>query len=212
MNVPVIVELCFSRRIIVVRIEKPESADSLSTSDEDDPLGTVDSFPTVMHARASFSFDINPESLQKALVSALASLRANPKSREITLTDRDGYLNGQLTFRVGIGNGDSFDILDSREEERVMNRIENRGPFKMLDLVFQLHYSVSDGRRHRVHEDHYILRLVFQPGRVEILVHHLKGIRRVEPDELIRLIIQELNVELTRDRYSQIGLEAVDIN
>jgi len=92
-----------------------------------------------------------------------------------------------------------------------MNRIENRGPFKMLDLVFQLHYSVSDGRRHRVHEDHYILRLVFQPGRVEILVHHLKGVRRVEPDELIRLMIQELNVELTRDRYSQIGLEAVDI-
>jgi len=29
--------------------------------------------------------------------------------------------------------------------------------------------------------------------------------------ELIRLMIQELNVELTRDRYSQIGLEAVDI-
>src|SRR5437762_13573296 len=92
-----------------------------------------------------------------------------------------------------------------------MNKIQNRGPIKMLDLVFQLHYSVSDVRRHRVHEDHYILRLVFQPGRVEILVHHLKGVRRVEPDEVIRLMIQELNVELTRDRYSQIGLEAVDI-
>jgi hypothetical protein len=39
----------------------------------------------------------------------------------------------------------------------------------------------------------------------------LKGVRRVEPDELIRLIIQELNVVLTRDRYGQIVLEAVDI-
>ena len=184
----------------------------MSTSNEDDPLlGTIDSFPTVMHARASFSFDINPESLQKALVSALASLRANPKSREISLADRDGYLNGQLTFRLGIGNGDSFDILDSREEERVMNRIENRGPFNTLDLAFQLHYSVTDGRRHRVHEDHYILRLVFQPGRVEVLVHHVKGVRRVEPDELVGIIIDELNVELTRDRYGQIELEAVDI-
>ena len=211
MNVPVIVELCFSRRIIVVRIEKPESADSLSTSDEDDPLGTVDSFPTVMHARASFSFDINPESLQKALVSALASLRANPKSREITLADRDGYLNGQLTFRLGIGNGDSFDTLDSKEEERVMNRIENRGPFNTLDLAFQLQYSVGDGRRHRVHEDHYVLRLVFQPGRAEVLVHHVKGVRRVEPDELVGIIIHELNVELTRDRYGQIELEAIDV-
>jgi len=182
------------------------------TSLENDPsLGTLDSFPIVLHARASFSFDINPESLQKALVSALASLRTNPKPREITLADRDGYLKGELAFRLGIGNGDGFDTLDSEEEERVLHRIENRGPLNVLDLAFYLHYSIADGGRHRVHEDHYILRMVFQPGRVEVLVHHLKGVRRVEPDELITLIIQELNVELTRNRYGEIELEAVDI-
>jgi len=179
--------------------------------EEDPSLGNVDYFPTVLHARASFSFDINPGSLQKALVSALASLRANPKPHEVTVSDQSGYLKGQLTFRLGIGNGDGFDVLDSREEERVLNRIENRGSFNTLDLAFQLHYSVNDSRQHRVHEDHYIIRLVFQPGRVEVLVHHLKGVRRVEPDELIRLIIQELNVELARDRYGQVELDAVDI-
>jgi len=184
----------------------------LPTSLEEDPsLGTLDKFPTVLHARASFSFDINPESLQKALVSALASLRTNPKSREITVADQDGYSKGQVAFKLGIGNSDGFDVLDSKEEERVLHRIENQGSLDILDLAFQLHYSLSDGRRHRVHEDHYILRLVFQPGRVEVLVHHLKGVRRVEPDELIRLIVQELNVELTRDRYAQVELEAVKI-
>jgi hypothetical protein len=179
--------------------------------EEDPSLGALDTFPTVLHARASFSFDINPESLQKALVSALASLRANPKSREITVADRDGYLKGQLIFKLGIGNGDGFDVFDSKEEERVLNRIENRGPLNILDLVFLLHYSVSDGGRHRVHEDQYLLRLVFQPGRVEVLIHHVKGVRRVEPDELIKLIVQELNVELTRNRYGQVELEVVDI-
>ena len=179
--------------------------------EEDPSLGTVDNFPTVLHARASFSFDINPESLQKALLSALASLRLNPKPREITVADQDGYLKGQLVFRLGVGNGDGFDVLDSEEEERVLRRIENRGPFNSLDLAIQLRYSVSDGRQHRVHEDHYILRLVFQPGRVEVLVHHLKGVRRVEPDELVELVILELNHELTRGRYSQVELEAVDI-
>ena len=179
--------------------------------EEDPSLGTVDDFPTVLHARASFSFDINPESLQKALVSALGSLRTNPRSREISVADRAGYFNGQLILRLGIGNGDGFDVFDSKEEERVLHRIENRGSFNTLDLAFQLHYSVNDSRQHKVHEDHYILRLVFQPGRVEVLLHHLKGVRRVEPDELIRLIIEELNVELTRDRYGQIELEDVDI-
>lgn len=182
-----------------------------SLLEEDESLGTVDTFPTVLHARASFSFDINPESLQKGLVSALASLRANSKPHEITVADHDGYLKGQLVFRLGIGNGDGFDVLDSKEEERVLHRIENRGSFNRLDLAVQLHYRVNDGRQHRVREDHYILRLVFQPGRVEVLVHHLKGVRRVEPDELIRLIILELNAELTRHRYAQVELEAVDI-
>jgi hypothetical protein len=178
---------------------------------EDPSLGTVERFPTILHARASFSFDINPESLQKALVSALASLRANPKFREITVADRDGYSKGQLAFKLGIGNGDGFDVLDSKEEERVLNRIENQGSLNILDLAFQLHYSLNDGSRHRIHEDHYLLRLVFQPGRAEVLVHHLKGVRRVEPDELIRLLIEELNVELARDRYGEIELESVDI-
>ena len=112
---------------------------------------------------------------------------------------------------MGIGNGDGFDVFDSGEQERVLHRIENRGSFNTLDLAIQLHYSVNDGRQHRVHEDHYILRLVFQPGRVEVLVHHLKGVRRVEPDELIRLMVQELNVELARDRYGQVELDAVNI-
>ncbi len=183
----------------------------LRTSLEEDPsLGALDKFPTVLHARASFSFDINPESLQKALVSALESLRTNPKSREITVADKEGYLKGQLVFKLGIGNADGFDFLDSKEEERVLQRIENRGPLSILDLALQLNYSVSDVRPHRVHGDHYLLRLVFQPGRVEVLVHHLKGVRRVEPDELIKLIIEELNVELTRNRYGRVELEVVD--
>jgi hypothetical protein len=178
----------------------------------DDPfLGVIDNFPTVLHGRASFSFDINPESLQKALVSALASLRANPQPRDITVADRNGYVKGQLAFRLGIGNGDGFDVFDSEEVERVLHRIENRGPLNILDLLFQLHYSVSGDGPHRVHEDHYILRLVFQPGRVEVLIHHLKGVRRVEPDELLGLLIQELNVELTRNRYGEVKLESVQI-
>jgi hypothetical protein len=178
--------------------------------DEDPSLGVIDNFPTVLHARASFSFDINPESLQKVLVSALSSLQSNPKSREITLADRDGYLKGQVFFKLGVGNGDAFDVLDYKEEERVLHRIENLGPWHVLDLVFQLHYSIGDDMRHRVHEDHYLLRLVFQPGRVEVLVHHLKGVRRVEPDELISLLVQELNIELIRKRYGQVELETVD--
>jgi hypothetical protein len=194
----------------LLECEEAESVLLPASVEEDPSLGVVDNFPTVLHARASFSFDIHPESLQKALVLALVSLQSSPRSREITVSDREGYSKGQLFFRLGVGNGGGFDVLDSKEEERVLHRIENLGPWHILDLVFQLHYSVGDDRRHRVHEDHYLFRLVFQPGRVEVLVHHLKGVRRVEPDELISLLVQELNVELIRKRYGQVELETVD--
>jgi hypothetical protein len=39
----------------------------------------------------------------------------------------------------------------------------------------------------------------------------VKGFRRVEADELIKLVVEELNVELTRNRYGQVELDAVNI-
>ncbi len=178
---------------------------------EDDPwLGALQQFPTVLHGRASFLYDLNPGSLQKALVSALASLQKKAKSREITVADLEGYLEGRVAFKLGIGNGDGFDVFDSKEEDRLLKRIENHGPFSTLDLAFYLHYTIDDGKRHRVHEDHYMIRLTFQPGRVEILVHHVKGVRRMQPDELIRLVLEELNVELGRNRYPELELESLN--
>lgn len=91
-----------------------------------------------------------------------------------------------------------------------MERIENGGPFGSVDLTFHLRYLIDDSVRHKVHEDHYLVRLVFQPARVEVLVHHLKGIRRIEPQELVRLLVGELNVELERNGYAALELESME--
>jgi hypothetical protein len=173
-------------------------------------LGELHGFPTILHARASLSFDISPVSFQKALVGALALLLESPLFVEISIADREGYERGSVSFKIGIGNGEGFDILDAKEEERVLDRIENRGAFYTLDLAFHLHYRVDDGQRHKIHEDHYLTRLVFDPGRVEVLVHHLRGVRRVEPVELVRLILDRLNVVLSRQRFPELNLEVIN--
>lgn len=177
--------------------------------DEDRWLGGLHSFPTILHARASLSFDISPTSLQKALVCALSSLGENPVSRMITVADRDGYSNGSAHFKVGVGNGEGFDILDVKEKERVLDRIENRGALEFLDLAVHIHYTIDDGRKHKIHRDHYVIRLIFEPGRVEALIHHMKGIRRVDPAELIGIITTQLNSELTREKFPAINIDLV---
>jgi hypothetical protein len=181
-----------------------------NASDNNQWLGVLHSFPTVLHARASFSFEMSTLLLQKALFSALSSLRATSMPREITVADRDGYEKGRLEFKIGIGNGEGFDILDSREEDRLLNRVENYAPFNTIDVVFHLHYTIDDGRRHKPHEDHYVMRLAFRAGIFEVLVHHIKGIRRVDPGELVRIVLGELNSELARDNLTELNVEAVD--
>ena len=178
--------------------------------DSDPWLGELFLFPTVLHARSSFSFDISSESLQKALLATLVSLLSSHLPRDITVADRGGYSDGRVAFRIGIGNGDGFDILDGREEQRILSRIENSGPFNILDVSFHLDYTIRDGKPHKVRSDQYLVRLVFQSGRVELLVHHLKGIRRIDSVELLRLLIEKLNLELSNMRFPIIALEMVD--
>jgi len=182
----------------------------LNQSTDDDPwLGTVERFPTIYHARASWLYDINTESLQKAIFSGLQSLAEGKKSLDITVADIPGYQSGGVVFKFGVGNKDGFDILDNKEAERVIQRIEEKGTFRTLDLVFHLHYSIDDGKRHKVHQDQYLARLTFQPGRVELLLHHLKGVRRIVPDELVRILLSATNHELSRNKYPELELESL---
>ncbi len=180
------------------------------TLDDDPWLGTLHQFPRVLHGRASFLCDISRAHLQKCILSSLESLQRTPRRLEITVADRQGYSTGQVLFKIGIGNGEGFDTLDMKESERILRRIENGGPFGTIDLTFHLHYLIDDGVRHRVHEDHYVVRLVFQAARVEVLVHHLKGIRRIQPDELVRLLVGEFSGELERNGYAVLELESVE--
>jgi len=170
----------------------------------------LEQFPAVLHARGSFLYDVNPDSLQKIVISAMTGLQREGRRTRITVADRPGYFEGMVKFRLGIADGDGFDVLDAHEEERVLKRIENLGSFNILDLAFNLDYRVNDGRRHKIHRDRYILRLVFHPGRFEILVHHLMGLRRIEPDELVHLFVDQINSVLARGRYGQVELETLN--
>jgi hypothetical protein len=181
----------------------------LNREDDDPWLGTIESFPTVYHARASWLYDINPDSLQKAILAGLRSLTREERPLEITVADVPGYQAAKVSFRFGIGNKEGFDILDRKEEERMIRRIEEKGSFRTLDLVFHLHYSIDDDKKHKVHQDQYLARLTFQPGRVELLLHHLKGVKRISPDVLVRLLLSTSNRELSRNKYSEVELESL---
>jgi hypothetical protein len=180
----------------------------LSQALEDDSwLGNIAKFPTVLHARASLVYDVTNETLQKTLVHCLFQLQQSIRPIELSLSDIAGYLDGTVRFRIGVGSNDGFDILDANEEDRVLRRILSHGVFQTLDLSFDLQYKVKSSRKHRVAHDRYLARLTFQTGRAELLVHHLKGLKRVDPGEMVRLLLEITNAELLSKGYGEIAME-----
>ena len=172
--------------------------------DDRDPwLGTLLEFPRVLHSSAIFTHEVNNDSLQKAVLKALHQISISRLPIELSLSDHQGYYHGAIAFRLGIGNGEAFDVFDQKEEERLLKRIENRGAFTALDLSFTASYSIRDqDRRHPVRADRFLARLIFRLDRLEIYVHHLRGIRRVRAEEIIELLVEHVNGELRRDGHS----------
>lgn len=178
--------------------------------DEDPWLGMIERFPTALHARASLVFDLNPDTFQKALIECLCQLQESIRTIELSLSDHPGYLDGTVGFRVGVGDQDGFDLLDKRVEDRVLRRIAAQGAFQTLDLSLDLRYKVKGSGRHRVQRDRYLTRMSFQTGRVELLIHHLKGLKRIQPDELVRLLVSLMNRELSNKGYQDVEIETLE--
>ena len=169
--------------------------------------GMLDRFPTVLHARASFLFDINTDSLQRAIISALGALEKTARPMKISMSDRSGDFDGNVSFRVGVADGTGFYRLDRSGMRRVFRRIEENGPFQTFDIAINLHYSVESTGRHSIHGDRYIARMIFQPGRLELLLHHFKGLKRIQPDELVHFLLTLFNGELARRKYPELEPE-----
>ncbi len=177
-----------------------------SVQDEDPWLGAVLEFPAVLHARASFVYEITIETFQRTLIYSLMELQKKTRPIELSLSDQPGYHGGLMTWKVGVGNRDGFDILNAKEENRVLSKIISQGVYPLLDFSLDLHYRTRSSGRHRIAGDRYLVRFTFQPSRAELLVHHLKGLRRFDPGELIRLLLSAMNAMLEERGYEGIEL------
>lgn len=176
---------------------------SSGEEDEDPWLGAILNFPTILHSKESLVHELNDSSLQRVLLKVLGTIASLRLPIKLSLSDHDGYFLGTVGFKIGIGNAEAFDVYDAKEQDRLLKRIESKGPFAALDLSFNASYSIHDnGRRHAVREDRFLARLIFRSGRMEVYVHHLRGMRRVRSDDVIDLLVEQINGELRQQGHT----------
>ncbi len=151
-------------------------------------------FPQRIHGRAVLNYSTENAAIQKILIKILKEFNKLRLDTSISVADREGYLDGWIAFEVGIANNNYFSYLDGLEERLVNDIITKQGTLPIVDFMIVARYLVNDRQRHPIRTDSYLLRFIAsQEYTMEAYLSHLKGIRRVNPDELIMMIAKELD-------------------
>lgn len=160
--------------------------------------GVLESFPNVTHAKASIEFSTEVTELQKCVASAFRGFNSKTLETQISIAGRPGPVPGYTAFEAGVGDGDCFNFLDEKELKRLLSHIESGQPVRTLDFFLIVKYLQKDGTKSPIRFDRYLIRLSFAHQELDVKVFHEKGLRRMNPDEVVTLLIDDVNLELTK--------------
>lgn len=115
-------------------------------------------------------------------------------------------LNLEVVFEVGVANGMSFYYIDDETLRSFMEKI-NREPPRILDLLCIIrYYKLGDGARRALRFDYYFMRFLFGSNIFEIQVFHEKGLQRIDVEDLIKVLVENINSEFAKRGVSAIKI------
>jgi hypothetical protein len=166
-------------------------------------------FPQTIHGRAVLTYNVENKVVQKVLTRILREFNKLQLDTSISLADREGYFDGQIVFEVGVANENYFKYLDSYEERLINETIAKQGVLSIFDFLIVARYVVKDHDRHPVRMDSYLVRFIASEYSMELYLSHERGIRRLNPDELIMMIAKELDHQLKIGYNTSLKMESL---
>ena len=170
-------------------------------------LGIYSSFPAIIHGDAILTYDVNVKVLQECIVQAISKIHMEKIETTLSAADRSGYFPGETRFEVRIAEGSSFRSLNPSMKRRIIEHLKSRGEFSTFDYSLTIRYRIKDDMRHSLHCDKYLVRHLFFEDQMEIQLFHEKGIRRLNPDEVITMLVKRINEELGRRNERELKIE-----
>jgi len=170
-------------------------------------VGTYLSFPALIHGHIVLTHDVNVKVLQECVLQAIYKIGMERIETKLSIADRPGYFPGESRFEVKIAEGPRFRRLDPRMIRRIIEYPRAKDGFSTFDYSLTIRYRIKDAMRHSLHCDKYIVRHLFFEDQTEIQLFHEKGIRRLNPDEVITMLVKRINDELGRRNERQLKIE-----
>jgi len=170
-------------------------------------LGIYSSFPALIHGDVILTHDVNVMVLQECVIQAISKVNMERIETALSIADRSGYFAGETRFEVRIAEGSSFRSLKPTMKRRLIEYLRVRGEFSTFDYSLTVRYRIKDDMRHSLHCDKYVVRHLFFEDQMEIQLFHEKGIRRLNPDEVITMLVKRINDELGKRNEHELKIE-----
>ncbi len=172
-------------------------------------LGEFINFPETVHGRSIISFKIPVQKMQLAVIEAMFYMNGHKEPRLLSPSTLPKETKGVMGFEIGIADGIFFDNLDEETARGATEYFSLKSGYRILDFLVVTTYRYSrEGRVLPLKFDHHLLRFFFNSGKIEVLLHHLQGTRRLPLDELLKIIFDELRRIVRRESLGKMKVES----
>jgi hypothetical protein len=153
-------------------------------------LGRYDNFPSNIHFIESFNVNNPVRQLQKNLMNFFAM--ANKQTYSFEEVANPTIPNTIINFEFGLAEGKSFCFIEQQELCQALELIQKEN-YHILDFYCAIQYHKGPEKT-PLKFDYYIIRTLFEKGKLEVQIHHEKGPRYLSPEDIANLILQKATV------------------
>ena len=171
-------------------------------------LGRFVNFPSIIHGTVKIRHKTSNTRLQRIIVEVLRDLNGYTVPQVLSIASLSGTHKGEVTFEVGVADGLDFQYLDVETFSELVRPLKSRKAFKVLDvLIIVLYHYTKNGKKIPLNFDHHLLRFTFKKGEFNAYLFHMKGIRRMPLDDLLRQIIDRIKGKMAKNRLKTFHIE-----
>jgi hypothetical protein len=175
-------------------------------------LGEFANFPTTVHGIGRIAFTCRVSEIKQAIVETMQELDGREQFVPLSVSGLQGELDGKMGFEVGAANGMVFERLNDAMALNLIEYVSKNDSLRVLDfmLIATYHYH-REKRQLPVRFDHHHIRFSFLPREKvgQVLIHHIRGTRRLPLDELLQTIFDGLQDIAERDHLGAVRSQVV---
>lgn len=162
-----------------------------------DNLGVYINFPNIHHGTAQLEFNIPKNDLQRIMLNTLYRLNGQSASASLSSLIGPGI---DIIPEFGVAEGLTFNYLNKDTLNMILNLINERS-VRILDFFcIMRYYRLREGKRRALRFDYYFLRFLFSNNNkfFEVQVFHERGLGRITIEDLIKFLVENINMDLSR--------------